>query len=140
MNPPNLPPTKTPPVLTQPALTPGRITISPDVPNRPRRAFYQLHPLSGALVIFIDNLLFGVNALSLGLATPIIAFLAFTMVGTGVFLIQLVLHRDRLLASVAKGFVAGFLAGIPTSITGTIFGTAVLFASGLSLWNRKRVL
>lgn len=138
MSPPNLPPVKTPPVLAQPALTVRHRPLA--LPGKTRRAFYQLHPLSGALVIFIDNLLFGVDAISFGFIMPIVALLAFLMVGTGVFLIQWLLHRDRLLASVAKGFVAGFLAGIPTSITGTIFGTAVLFVSGLSIWNRRKIL
>ncbi|HSH93127.1 MAG TPA: hypothetical protein VK968_03200 [Roseimicrobium sp.] len=97
----------------------------------------RLHPLSGGLLIFIDNLFFGVDAVSMGLALPVVCLLAFTVTTAGVYLIQRRRHQDRRWVAGVKALIAGILAGVPTSIAGTVFGSAVLFLSGISAWKGR---
>jgi hypothetical protein len=130
---------KLPPVLPDSDRVPA--PIAPLAYTRieppPPRPFYRLHPISGVLTIAIDTFFFGAEVVTLGLDWPIISVLAFTITFAGVYWAQRRLDRDTRLASALKAFVAGFLAGIPTSITGTIFGTMILFASGLSACKSK---
>lgn len=85
-----------------------------------------LHPYSAGLLIFMDNILWGVNALSLGLSTPIISVLAFFITGTSTLLIQKYLAKDSMGECFTKAVITGVLAGVPTSIAGTALGTAIL--------------
>ncbi len=85
-----------------------------------------LHPYSAGLLIFMDNILWGVNALTLGLSTPIISVLAFLITGTITLLIQKFLAKESARESFTKAFFTGVLAGIPTSIAGTALGTVLL--------------
>lgn len=93
---------------------------------------WRLHPLSGVLTIAVDNVFFGVEIFTLELALPLACFLAFTITTTGVYQIQRRMYRDRRWVALLKALVAGVLAGAPTSISGTVFGAAVLLASGLT--------
>ena len=85
-----------------------------------------LHPYSAGLLIFIDNIFWGVNALTLGLSTPIISIAAFFITGTITLLIQKYLAKESMGECFTKAVIIGVLAGVPTSITGTVLGTAVL--------------
>ena len=85
-----------------------------------------LHPYSAGLLIFIDNIFWGINALTLGLSTPIISFSAFFITGTITLLIQKYLAKESMGECFTKAVITGVLAGIPTSITGTALGTAIL--------------
>lgn len=85
-----------------------------------------IHPYSAGLLILMDNVFWGVNAMTLGLSTPITCALAFSMTGIVVFLIQKYLVKESIGESFVKAFLVGVLAGIPTSIAGTALGTAVL--------------
>ena len=85
-----------------------------------------IHPYSAGLLIFMDNFFWGVNAMTLGLSTPITCALAFFITGIVVFLIQKYLVKESIGESFAKAFFIGVLAGIPTSIAGTVLGTAIL--------------
>lgn len=131
------------PNASVPVKSPGKgsVASSPAIAQTggQSRGRFRLHPVSGLLIILIDTLFFGANAASLGWATPIICLLAFMVTSFGVFLSQKFLSADRFGASLAKGFFSGVLAGIPTSITGTIFGTFVLVSSGLSSLGRKKL-
>jgi hypothetical protein len=98
--------------------------------TQPRRRI-RLHPVSGLLIILLDNLFFGLNVATLGIGMLLACSLAFSVTTIGVYLAQRFLDRDSRRASLAKALLSGVLAGVPTSITGTIFGTAVLAASGL---------
>jgi TRAP-type mannitol/chloroaromatic compound transport system permease large subunit len=110
--------------------------------TQPRRLI-RLHPFSGLLIILLDNLFFGLNVATLGIGTLLACFLAFGATTVGVYLVQRFLDQDSRRASLAKAILSGALAGVPTSISGTIFGTAVLAASGLpklgvgSLWSSR---
>ena len=85
-----------------------------------------LHPYSAGLLILMDNVFWGVNALSLGLSTPIISVSAFLITGTITLLIQKYLAKESMGKSFTKGVITGVLAGIPTSLAGTALGAAVL--------------
>ena len=85
-----------------------------------------LHPYSAGLLIFIDNIFWGINALTLGLSTPIISVSAFFITGTITLLIQKYLAKESMGECFTKAVITGVLAGIPTSIAGTVLGTAVL--------------
>ena len=98
----------------------------------------RLHPYSGALVLLVDNVCFGANVATLGIGTLFTSIAAFCVTGTGVFLTQRYLDKDSFGQSVAKAFLSGVLAGVPTSLAGTVFGSAVLLSSGLSALNKKR--
>jgi hypothetical protein len=103
----------------------------------PRRKFW-LHPASGLLILAIDWLFFAPEAMTFEAAAIITCPLAFIITGAGVFWIQRRKSGDSLGAAALKGFLGGIVAGIPTSIGGTILGTAVLVLSGLSSWNQRR--
>ncbi|MEW6303542.1 MAG: hypothetical protein AB1705_08735 [Verrucomicrobiota bacterium] len=127
---------KVPPVLPPPEIAPPPRDSESD-PHGPRQSSYRLHPFSGLLIILIDNLFWGAETLTAYLATPILCVLSFFIVSVGVFLVQRFLQGDRTGASGAKAFISGVLAGVPFSIAGTLFGTAVLFISGLSALGSK---
>ena len=90
-----------------------------------------LSPLSGAVVLAVDNLLFGANAGTAMVATPLVSFLAFVATSASVFSVQRLRERDSRGRSLIKGLFCGLLAGIPTSIAGTALGGFVILASGL---------
>ena len=113
-------------------LQPYRQTDTP-----PRRRFW-LHPASGLLILVVDWLFFAPEAITLEAAAVITSPLAFLVTGIGVFWIQRRKSGDSLGAAAIKGLLGGIVAGIPTSIGGTIVGTAVLVLSGLSSWNQRR--
>ncbi len=90
-----------------------------------------IHPYSAGLLIILDNVFFGANAVTMGLGTPFIALIAFCITGTGVFLTQRFLVEEATGPSMARGFILGTLAGVPTSVTGTGAGLALLARAGL---------
>jgi hypothetical protein len=100
-----------------------------------RRASW-LHPASGGLILGVDWLFFGVEVLSLETAVVLASLAAFATTTLGVFWIQRAQRRDSRTAAAAKALFAGVVAGIPTSIGGTVLGTAVLVLAGLARWNR----
>ena len=104
--------------------------------SAPPRRKYWLHPTSGLLVLGVDWLLFAPEAATAEAAAILTSPLAFLIVGIGVFWIQRRKNGDSFGAAALKGFLSGLVAAIPTSIGGTILGTLVLAASGLSNWNR----
>jgi len=91
----------------------------------------RIHRLSGAWIFLIDWFFFGVNTITIGLATPLVSILAFLTGSTGVFLIQKLLNRDSFGQAFLRGLVAGVIAGIPFSIAGTVYGGWVLAMAGM---------
>lgn len=89
-----------------------------------------LHPLSGALILAVDNLFFGANAILGGVATPVISALAFLMTSIGVYWLQKNKLNETRQKSLLKALFSGMIAGIPTSIGGTVLGTLVILFSG----------
>jgi hypothetical protein len=111
--------------------------VSPTHAPRPSNAkpfwnwetFY--HPASGAIILGIDLLAFGGDAVMGFLDVFFVAFAAFAATFAGVWFVQRKLSRNTAPAAFWKAFLGAFLAGIPLPITGTLFGTAILFLSGL---------
>lgn len=89
-----------------------------------------IHGFSGVLLLILDNALWGANAVSLGIATPLVCFIAFLFTGTGVFLVQKYMSEDDTGLALAKGFVVGVLAGVPTSIVGSPVAVYVVGKAG----------
>ena len=96
-----------------------------------KRKFFLFHPYSGALIIAMDWVFFGMEAGTLGLSIPVMSLLAFATT-LGVFTIQIKLSKDNWAIALAKGVLVGFVAGIPTPIAGTFIGALILALSGLS--------
>jgi hypothetical protein len=90
-----------------------------------------LLPASGLWILGLDWLLFSSNALSLGLATPIVAAIGFVLGGMGVFFLQRRFGKDKALMAVIKALISGVVVGAPLPLTGTIIGAGVLLSSGL---------
>ena len=100
-----------------------------------RKSGLNLHPMSGLLILFLDYAFF-VEEITV-IAIPFTCFLAFTLSFTGVFLIQKYIDNENTGRSVAKAFFGGVVTGLPTPLFGTVFGSLILFVSGLSFLKRK---
>lgn len=88
-----------------------------------------VHPLAAALLVFVDNLW---NLADWAVVDWIITIpLSFLTVFAPVVFIQRFLHRDGWGKSFGKGLLLGVLAGVPTSITGTPVGLALLTWAGI---------
>ena len=127
----NQPPRSAPPPI------PVRLQRYEEGSTRPPRKYW-LHPTSGLLILGVDWLFFAPEAATAEFAALITSPLAFLITSIGVFWIQRRKNRDSIGAAALKAFLSGVVAGIPTSIGGTIVGTLVLLASGLSNWNQRR--
>ena len=90
-----------------------------------------LLPISGLWMFALDWLLFSSNALSLGLATPIMVAIGFVLGGAGTYLFQRRLAGDKSWKAALKSFVAGIAVGVPWPLVGTLAGGWILVASGL---------
>jgi hypothetical protein len=88
-----------------------------------------VHPLAAGLLVFVDNLwmLADWNAVTWFLTIPL-SFFSVSVITAG---IQRFLHRDSWGKSLGKGLLLGVLAGVPTSITGTPVGLALLTWAGI---------
>lgn len=126
--------TRKPPVIPDevvPASSQPAVTESPDGSN------FRLHPLSGLLLIAVDNVFWGAELVTLELAMPVSVVLSFLITLVAVSMVQRFMARNSWGVSITKALLCAILAGIPTSIMGTAFGGFILLASGLSNWNQK---
>lgn len=101
-------------------------------PDKPRLYL----PISGLLVLGLDWLFFSSNALSGGLATPLIVVLGFIAGTVGTFALQKWIAGDIWWKAATKAVIAGVAVGVPWPIGGTIFGGWVLLSSGLRMGKR----
>lgn len=88
-------------------------------------------PICGAWILGWDWLLFSTNALSGGLATPIISVIGFFVGGAGTLFFQRRYAGDSWFKAIAKSFVAAIAVGLPWPLAGTVVGGWVLLMSGL---------
>lgn len=104
-------------------------SVAPPEPPPARRFNAPVHPLAAALLVFADNLwmLADWNAVTWWLTIP----LSFLSVGVVTAFIQRFLSHDGWGKSLGKGLLLGLLAGVPTSITGTPVGLALLTWAGI---------
>ena len=99
------------------------------VPFENYKSFY--HPASGVVILGLDWLAFGTDALTGFLALPEMCVLAFFASFAAVLAIQVKWSRDKMPIAIGKAFLGAFLVGLPTPITGTMLGAAILALSGL---------
>ncbi len=119
------------PVKVADPVQPLRQPVFPEI----RKSGLNLHPMSGLLILFLDYAFF-VQELTI-IAIPFTCLLAFILSFTGVFLIQKYIDNENTGRSVAKAFFGGVVTGFPTPLFGTVFGSLILFVSGLSFLKRK---
>lgn len=93
------------------------------------RTFY--HPASGVIILGIDFIVFGTEAVSGFLDTPIMSVVAFLVTFPLVFIVQRRWGLDKRSVALGKAFLGAFMAGLPFSIAGTLYGAAILALSGL---------
>lgn len=98
-----------------------------------------LHPLSAALILGLDWLLFGASTLSLGLSTPLSVVLGFMLGAFGVLTIQRRMAQDSHAVALLKGLLAGIAVGLPLPLGGTLLGGWLLSLAGFD-WFRQRLL
>lgn len=113
---------------------PVQVSQNPVFPEI-RKSGLNLHPMSGLLILFLDYAFF-VEEITI-IALPFTCLLAFILCFTGVFLIQKYIDNENTGRAVAKAFFGGVITGIPTPVFGTVFGSLILFVSGLSFLKRK---
>lgn len=133
-------PTSMSDLMRKPPVIPDEVVPArpePATAESPDGSNFRLHPLSGLLLITVDNLFWGAEAMTLEVALPVTVVLSFAITLLAVTLVQRFLARDGWGVSITKAFVCAVLAGIPTSIMGTAFGGFILLASGLSSMNKK---
>ncbi len=87
------------------------------------------HPLSGIVILLTDYLFFAAEIFPLTM--PLACLLSFAISFTLVFFIQRHKAGNRLSASFLKALVGAAVTAIPTPVSGTIVGTAILALSGL---------
>ncbi len=103
----------------------------------PEVARGRFHPLSGALCLLVDNVFWGVTAISVGTTVAASSLMAFVLTGVGVYLIQRNLARDRKGPALARAFFLAVIAGLPTSLAGTAVGALVMAWAGMRGFGRK---
>jgi hypothetical protein len=95
----------------------------------PRRSFF--HPLSGAIILGVDWLAFGLDLFSDFAALLVVGVLAFAATYYLVYRTQVGLRGDSPSSARWKAFIGALAAGVPFPVTGTIVGAAILTLSGL---------
>ncbi|MCH2185471.1 phosphoribosylaminoimidazole carboxylase [Myxococcota bacterium] len=97
------------------------------LPDRPRGG---LDPRTGAVILGLDWLLFGTNALSGLVLTPLLIFLGAALAFGATYRIERRGGaRGRLRAGLA-GLFAAFVVALPFPLAGTAVGTLILILSG----------
>jgi len=103
----------------------------PQPPKDPIPKVGFFHPLSGAVILGLDWLAFGLDFFS--------GFVLLAMVSAGTFLvtfwavyrIQSEIRGDSRNAAMLKALIGAFAAGVPFPIGGTVVGATILALSGL---------
>lgn len=108
---------------------------NPQTPSQSK--LLQLHPLSGAALLLLDNLLFGANLATAGFSTPLAMTLAFSATLLSVWIIQRKWGGDSRRKSFIKALAAGFVAGLPFSVAGTAVGAWILVRAGMTPQRRR---
>lgn len=90
-----------------------------------------LHPASAVVILAVDWLFFGAAVLTLGTGVVASSLAAFAVTTVGVYWVQRARSRDSRLRAALKALAGGVVAGIPTSIAGTVVGTAILAVAGI---------
>ena len=90
-----------------------------------------LLPATGVWILALDWLLFSSNALSAGIATPIVMVVGFVLGSAGAYVIQRRGADEARWGAALKALLAGIVVGLPWPVGGTLIGGWVLLSSGL---------
>lgn len=104
---------------------------------RPRRNRGFFHPLSGAAILAVDWLAFGLELFSGFAAVSVVCVAAFAVTFYVVLRVQRRLHGDRPGPALAKALLGALAAGLPVPIAGTMLGAAILALSTPPSWPRR---
>ena len=96
------------------------------------------HPLSGAVILGLDWLDFGLDLFSGFTALAVVSAATFGATYAAVTTIQQKLHGDSPKTARKKALLGAAAAGVPFPITGTIAGAAILALSGLNGFGRRK--
>jgi hypothetical protein len=89
-----------------------------------------VHPLAAVILLLVDNLW---NLADWTILDWIVSIpLSFVMVFVPVLFIQRRLMKDRWLRAICLASLLGVIAAVPTSVTGTPVGLAILAWTGIS--------
>lgn len=94
-----------------------------------KRSFF--HPMSGAVLMGIDWLCFGLEWELGPVSMAVMSLAAFGATYFAVERIQRERHGDAPGVARAKAVAAGLAAGVPFPVTGTVVGALILTLSGL---------
>jgi len=94
------------------------------------------HPVSGIIILLTDYLFFGGELLVITL--PLACTLSFVICFILVFIVQRRKNGDGKVAAFLKALAGAFVTALPTPISGTIVGMAILVLSGLREVNLPR--
>lgn len=101
----------------------------------PKKSFYE--PMSGAVILGVDWLAFGIDAPT-GFA--LVAFVSAAAFGSVFYAVEKIQLRagDPPRAARVKALLGATAAGAPFPVTGTIMGTVILAMSGLGALRKLR--
>ncbi len=108
--------------------------LPPQLPAK-KESFF--HPLSGAIILGVDWLAFGLDLFSGFAGLAAVSVLAFGATYYGVYRVQTRQRGDSANAAHLKAFLGALAAGVPFPVTGTIVGAAILALSGLPSLSRN---
>ena len=112
--------------------------IVPHEPSAARPRPTMLHPVTGALILLLDWLLFAGNVPTGLVATWPLSLVGFVAGSLGSIFVQRRFAKDSLRASVIKGLFSGVAVGLPFPVAGTAIGGWILAASGLDRLRKRR--
>ncbi len=101
----------------------------PEAPFANWRTFY--HPASGVVILGLDWISCGTDLLTGLLAIPVISALSFLISFPVIYAIQARWAKNTMAGAFGKALLGAILIAIPTPITGTLLGAAILALSGL---------
>lgn len=104
--------------------------LSPDPPRF-------LLPATGLWILGLDWLLFGKEAATLMLATPITSLVGFLAGSIGAYHLQRRYALNTPAAALLKSLLSGLMVGLPFPLAGTMFGAWIVAGSGLAGWKSR---
>lgn len=101
-------------------------------PPEPASSGTFFHPLSGAVILGLDWLAFGMEWATGFLGVAVVSVGVFALTYSLVYKVQTVFAKDSSDKARLKALLGAIAAAVPFPITGTVVGAAILALSGLS--------
>ena len=113
---------------------PALIPVHPVTVEPGGRPLTPIHPAAAAILLFVDNLW---NLSDWVVASWVLTIpLSFVSVFVPTLVLQRFSRRERWFPAIGKAAVLGLVAAVPTSLTGTPVGMALLAWAGIEKWRR----